>query len=169
MNLLAGLLYDPSVAVGKATNALLAMTAIDTSNCRLTFTAPRHGQVLVRLVVPLEIANGGAHPWVMLGVLDGSTIRGRVLASIGALNNSSTVADSLILSASFIVSGLPSEGIVSLDAAYGIEIVSTSAATMLKFGGPDDAIEHTAWGGISFEVYDPQPVLVNASTSRSDH
>lgn len=36
MNLLASTLYDPAVAVTKATTALLAMTAFDTTNLRLT-------------------------------------------------------------------------------------------------------------------------------------
>ena len=49
MNLLKAALYDPSVAVSKATSALLAMTALDTTNLRLAITVPAHGMVRFRL------------------------------------------------------------------------------------------------------------------------
>jgi hypothetical protein len=49
MALLAGVAYDPAAAVTKATSAALAMTAFDTTNLRVTFTAPANGKVLVRI------------------------------------------------------------------------------------------------------------------------
>ncbi len=49
MALLASVNYDPATAVSAATSALLAMTALDTTNLRLTFTTPSNGFVLVRM------------------------------------------------------------------------------------------------------------------------
>jgi hypothetical protein len=49
MALPAGVAYDPAAAVTKATSAALAMTAFDTTNLRVTFTAPANGKVLVRI------------------------------------------------------------------------------------------------------------------------
>lgn len=49
MNLLKAVNYDPAVAVSKATSALLAMTAFDTTNLRLATTVPAHGMVRFRL------------------------------------------------------------------------------------------------------------------------
>jgi hypothetical protein len=49
MALLAGVAADPAAAVTKATSAAPAMTAFDTTNLRVTFTAPANGKVLVRI------------------------------------------------------------------------------------------------------------------------
>ena len=73
MALLAGTLYDPTTSVNKVTTAALAMTALDTTNLRLTFTAPANGAVLVRLVGTLHGAT--TFPQILLGVLDGSTVK----------------------------------------------------------------------------------------------
>ena len=49
MSLLGARLYDPVTAVTRSTAAALAMTALDTTNLRLTFTAPASGAVLVSM------------------------------------------------------------------------------------------------------------------------
>ena len=77
MGLLAGTCYDPAVAVNKVTTSLLAMTAIDTTNLRLTFTVPANGAVMVRLRGVIHGAT--TVPQIYLGCLEGSTIRGRVV------------------------------------------------------------------------------------------
>lgn len=46
MNLLGAKLYDPAGAVSKATSSLLAMTAFDTTNLRLTVTAANRTRYL---------------------------------------------------------------------------------------------------------------------------
>jgi hypothetical protein len=69
MALLASASYDPAAAVSKATTALLAMTALDTTNLRVTFVAPPNGSVMVRLK---GLTTGAVtYPRILLGVLDG--------------------------------------------------------------------------------------------------
>lgn len=148
MALLAGTLYDPSTAVTKNTTAALAMTALDTANLRLSFTAPANGAVLVRL-------NGTIHgattfPQILLGVLEGSTVKGRVhpRAVIGGTNLATTMLD---VEALFVVTGLTPGASLTWDAAYGVETLV--AATGLKYGGPNDATANNAWGGFAFEIW----------------
>src|ERR1700687_5807880 len=76
MNLLGAALYDPAVAVSKATSSLLAMTALDTTNLRLTVTVPAHG--LLRFVLKCTIEGATTFPRILLGVLNGATVVGRV-------------------------------------------------------------------------------------------
>jgi hypothetical protein len=63
------------VAVSAATTSTLAMTALDTTNLRLTFGVPVTGKVLVRLQGTLHGAT--TYPQILLGVLEGSTVKGR--------------------------------------------------------------------------------------------
>lgn len=152
MALLAGVNYDPSTAVAKATSALLAMTAFDTTNLRLTFTAPANGAVLVRIRTNLSGAT--TMPQVLLGVLSGASVVGRI-SPIGAIPGTAVATTNNTQEALFLVTGL--SGSQTWDAAYGVEIVL--ASTNIHYGGPNNSTANDAWGGFSFEVYDTPNLL----------
>lgn len=152
MALLAGINYDPTTAVAKATTALLAMTAFDTTNLRLTFTAPANGSVLVRI----RCTESGAttFPDILLGVLSGSTVIGRQ-APVGALGGTAATTTGVTQEACFTVTGL--SGSQTWDAAYAVQVLL--ASTAIRYGGPNDTTANNAWGGLSFEVYDAPNLL----------
>lgn len=147
-NLLGSKLYDPSGAVSKATTAALAMTAIDTTNLRITFTAPASGNVMVRLRAPVHGAT--TFPQILLGVMSGSSVVGRA-AGIGALKTTAVATAQLVNEAQFVVTGLTSGNSYTWDAAYGVETAVSS--TGLKYGGPNDTTTNNAFGGFLFEVW----------------
>lgn len=148
MALLAGTLYDPAAAVSKATTAALAMTALDTTNLRLTFTAPASGRVLVRLQGTLHGAT--TFPQIQLGVLEGSTVKGRV-SPAGLVNGNLAATTFLTVEGLFVVTGLTAGASLTWDAAYGVETVV--ASTGLKYGGPNNTTANDAFGGFAFEVW----------------
>lgn len=152
MNLLGAALYDPAVAVSKATSALLAMTAVDTTNLRLAITVPAHGLVRFRMRC---IATGATTvPVVLLGVMNGATVIGRVAPA--AENATANVAtQNFLLDAEFTVSGLAA-GAMNVDAAYAVQVVV--AATNIKYGGPNTNAGANAWGAFVFEAWDPRPI-----------
>lgn len=153
MNLLGAKLYDPAVAVSKVTTSLLAMTAFDTTNLRISFTVPAHGFVRVKMAcVHHGSTTNGQH---LLGVLEGSTVRGRVGCNMNLLGTA-VATTQILLSCDFTVAGL-SPGAVSWDAAYGVEIVA-SANGAIKYGGPNDTTTNNAFGAFVFEIWDPQPL-----------
>ena len=150
MALLAGTTYDPGTAVSKATTALLAMTALDTTNLRQTFVVPANGRVLVRI-------DGGAlhgaatYPQILLGVLEGTTVRLRK-APQTTFMGVAAASTYLVPSMSGIVTGLSAGASLTWDAAYAVE--SIVAATGYKYGGPNtNATATDAFGGISFEIW----------------
>lgn len=148
MALLAGTLYDPATAVSKATTAALAMTAIDTTNLRLTFTVPMSGRVLVRLQGTLHGAT--TFPQILLGVLEGATVKGRVAP--GGLKQGTDLATTfLTVEGIFVVTGLSPAASLTWDAAYGVETVV--ASTGLKYGGPNNTTANDAFGGFTFEIW----------------
>lgn len=154
MKLLAGKLYDPGTAASVSTASLLAMTAIDTTNLRLTFTAPSNGTVMVRARAPMSGASSSAQ--ILLGVLDGSTVKCRMAPA----QFSKTVAAAAVVSlqtATMLVTGLTPGTSYTWDLAYGVEFAV--ASTVIKYGGPNDSSNATAWGGISFEIWDTQGLL----------
>lgn len=155
MKLLGAKLYDPSVAVTKATSALLAMTAMDTTNLRLTVTIPSHGMIRVRIAGVVHGAT--TFPSILVGVLDGSTVRGRVAPS-QRLGNTAVATAMVHWEADFVITGL-TPGSMTLDAAYGVETVI--ASTGIKYGGPNDTTANNAWGGLLFQIYDPDPWPTN--------
>lgn len=157
MNLLAAKLYDPAGAVTKATSALLAMTALDTTNLRLAITVPAHGMIRVRMAGVVHGAT--TFPSILLGVMNGSTILGRV-APVQSLGNTAVATALVNVEADFIVTGL-TPGAMNVDAAYGVETII--ASTGLKYGGPNDATANNAFGGFVFEIYDPKPAPANFS------
>ena len=148
MALLAGTLYDPASSVSKATTSTLAMTAIDTTNLRLTFGVPVTGRVLVRMQAVLHGAT--TYPQILLGVLEGATVKGRV-APAGLLQGVAAATTFLTVEGLFVVTGLTPSATLVWDAAYGVETVV--ASTGLKYGGPDNATANDAFGGFAFEVW----------------
>lgn len=152
MALLAAKNYDPATAVSKATTAALAMTALDTTNLRATFTVPSNGAVLVRLQGTLH--GGSATPFipqVLLGVLEGATVRMR-LAPAGLPNGTVGSATLYVtVEAMMVVSGLTAGASLTWDAAYGVEGIV--AGSGLKYGGPNNATVNDAWGAFLFELY----------------
>lgn len=152
MNLLGAKLYDPVTAVDASTASLLAMTAFDITNLRLGVIVPAHGFVRVRIMCALEGAT--TFPSVLLGVLVGVVVKGRV-SPMQVLGNTAVATARLGLLADFVISGL-TPGATNFDAAYGVEV--TVAATNIKYGGPDDTITDNAWGAFVFEIWDPQPI-----------
>lgn len=141
-------MYDPAVAVNKATTALLAMTALDTTNLRITFTVPDSGTVRVRLAGTIHGAT--TVPQIVLGVLEGATVRGRQRPMLGGGNVAATTG--LMAEATFLVTGLTPSANLTWDAAYGVETVV--AATGLKYGGPNNTTANDAFGGFAFEIWD---------------
>lgn len=154
MNLLTAKHYDPAVAATHDVgSSVLAMTAFDTTNLRLAFTVPAHGMVRVRISCP--IGGGFNMSCVLFGVLEGASVRGRKLANPQAAWNVGGSDNTALLVADFVITDL-APGAVTWDAAYGVE--SAQASMLLRYGGPDDAVLGTGWGGIGFEVWDPQPL-----------
>jgi hypothetical protein len=152
MSLLAGVHYDPATAVAKSTASLLAMTAFDTTNLRLTFTAPANGSVLVRI----RCVESGAttFPDILLGVLSGASVIARQ-CPIGSIGGTAASTTGVTHEALFTVTGL--SGSQTWDAAYGVETIL--ASTNIHYGGPNDTTANNAWGGFIFEVYDTPNLL----------
>jgi hypothetical protein len=155
MNLLGAALYDPAGAVSKATSSLLAMTAFDTTNLRIAFTIPASGIVRVRM--GCVVTGATTFPTILLGVLEGSTVRARV-APKQTLGNTAVATAFVNAEIDCIISGL-TPGAVNWDAAYGVETVI--ASTNIKYGGPNDTTANNAWGAFYFEIWDPKPNPTN--------
>lgn len=147
-HLLDAINYDPGTAVSKATSSLLAMTALDTTNLRITFTVPDSGKVLVRLRGC--VVGSSSYPQIILGVLESSTVKGRG-TPIGGLSTAVGSTMPMTQESEFIVTGLTPGASLTWDAAYGVEVVV--ASTNLKYGGPNNASGNDAWGAFLFEVW----------------
>jgi hypothetical protein len=159
VNLLGAKLYDPAVAVTKNTTAALAMTALDTTNLRIAVTVPAHGIVKFRLSGCVHGAT--TFPSILLGVLNGSTVVGR-MAPIQTLGNTAVATALLNVEAQFIVTGL-TPGAANFDAAYAVETIV--AATGIKYGGPNDTTVNNAFGAFVIEAWDPQSQTANTTLS----
>ncbi len=146
--LLGSILYDPSSAVSKATDTAIAMTAMDTTNLRITFTAPASGKVLVRMRGVLHGAT--TFPHVLFGVLQAAALIGRV-CPMGGLKTTAVATAQLAREGQFIVTGLNPGNQYVWDAAYGVEVVI--ASTGLKYGGPNNTTTNDAFGGFLFEIW----------------
>lgn len=147
MTLLASRLYDPAVAVTKATTATLAMTPLDTTELRVNFTAPANGAVLVRIAAPVHGA--ATFPQILFGVMDGLTVVARVAPKYATPNLAATTI--AVAEALFVVSGLTPGAELTWDAAYGVETLV--ASTAIKYGGPNDGTANNAFGAVIFEVW----------------
>jgi hypothetical protein len=87
----------------------------------------------------------------MLGVLEGTTVRGRLVPA-GLPNNVVGSATAfLTVEALFLVTGLTPGAALTWDAAYGVEGIV--AGSGLKYGGPNDATVNNAFGAFLFEVW----------------
>lgn len=147
------------------------MTALDTTNLRLTFTAPANGIVQVRLKGQTHGAASG--PRIMLGVLDGATVVGR-MSPMGSVFGTNLATQQYGQECTFLVTGLTPSNSYTWDAAYGVELILASSA--LKWGGPNDTTTDNNFGAFSFEVwettnllagklYDPATLTTKATTS----
>jgi hypothetical protein len=154
--LLAGTVYDPTTAATKSTASAIAMTALDTTNLRLTFTATQTA-VLVRMRCCVATVTTTTLPAIMLGVLDGSTVKGRQ-SPINGRNAGAVANEHQTYEASFVVTGLTAGQSYTWDAAYGVETVDANAK--IKYGGPDNATTNDAWGGFVFEIWETRNLLV---------
>src|SRR5687768_4225829 len=141
--------YDPAVAVNKATTAAIAMTALDTANLRIAFTVPASGRVLVRLQGTVHGAT--TFPSILLGVLEGTTVIGRV-APLGGLKTTAVATAMVTQEATFVVQGLTPSQAKTWDAAYGVETGVLSSG--LKYGGPNNATGNDAFGAFLFEIWE---------------
>jgi hypothetical protein len=171
MALLAGENYDPSTAVQKSCTSRLAMTAFDTTNLRLTFTAPENGIVLVRIRCTVDGAT--TFPSILLGILQAGTVIARQ-APIGAICGTAVATTQVVQEALFTVAGLTPGNEYVWDAAYGVELLLSGAT--INYGGPNNTTGDNAWGGLQFEIweaptclgsilYDPSTAATKACTS----
>ena len=157
MACLGSVLYDPSTLATKATTALLAMTAFDTANAAITFTAPSNGNVLVKI----RAAHKGAStsPQVLMGCLEASpsagTVRGRQVPvhAARALGSSNLVVNEVV----YPVTGLTPAASYTWQAAYGVETLL--AATQFGWGGPNNTTASDAYGALGFEIWDTENLL----------
>ncbi len=161
MKLLAGTCYDPASQASKATSSLLAMTAFDTTNLRLTFTVPSNGAVLVRLRT--VVGSAASVPQLLLGLLDHSNsdvVKARQAVLMpGVTSNSSSLVQPI--AATFVITGLTPGASLTYDAAYGVEIVI--ASSVIRYGGPNDTTAANAGGGFSYEIFDAPGLLAAAA------
>lgn len=144
--LLGSVAYDPGTLVSKSLASLLAMTAFDTTNARITFTAPASGKVFWRLRC---LADAGSDSgMVLLGVLDGATVKARIACPAFV----STTVGGTPLEASGVITGLTPSTSYSFDAAYGIE--NAVSSRNLAYGGPNNTTADDAAGAIIFEIWE---------------
>jgi hypothetical protein len=157
MGILASAQYDPGTAVtNKSCAALLALTAFDTTNLRCTFTAPASGNVLARMAVTCHGGTTPAFPITLLGVLDGSTLKGRVMPQ-GAPTATVLATSFRTDEGSLVITGLTPGNSYSYDMAYAVQVLATAAN--YKYGGPNNATANDAWGAAMFEIWDAGNLL----------
>lgn len=149
MTVLVARNHDPATAVTLATTAALAMTAMDTTNLRATFTVPTSGAVTVRICVTVHGAT--TFPSILLGVLQGSTVICRQ-APIGGLKNTAVATAHVTQETVMTITGLTPGASLTWDAAYGVE--TGVAATGIKYGGPNNTTANDAFGAATFEVWE---------------
>lgn len=159
MTVLASTAYDPAVAVSVSATAATAMTAFDTTNLRLTFTAPSNGNVLIRSKVPFS-GTTGVYPQFLIGVLDGATVKVRMMPMCqngggGLTVNASNMSG---FEGVGLVTGLTPGNSYTWDLAYAID-VAAGASGALKYGGPNDASGADAWGAITYEIWKTDNLL----------
>jgi hypothetical protein len=148
-NLLGGVFYDPASAATKSTQSLLAMTAMDTSNLRLTVTAPASGKIMWRVRTQFHGSTTVSAP--LLGVLESSTVVARV-APVLSVIDSLAATSCMACEASGVITGV-SAGSHTYDAAYAVQVVSGTGGAGLKHGGPDNTTTNDAFGGTAFELW----------------
>jgi hypothetical protein len=156
MAVLGAISYDPATRVQLSGASALAMTALDTTNLRITFTAPANGIVSVRLKGQTHGGTSGVGPGMYLGVLDGATVKGRLCPVTGVGEAAATTQNTR--EAIFTVTGLTPSSSYTWDAAYGVE--GTGAASNLEYGGPNNTTTDDAAGAFQFEIWETANLLV---------
>jgi hypothetical protein len=152
-NLLAAVNYDPASAVtSAATTSALAMTALDTTNLRASFTTPASGPGSAFVLVRCRAINHGAGGVVsgMLGVLEGASVKARIPTAGSTQSGTQAATDFQPWDGSTLVAVSPSTS-YNWDLAYAVEV--TQANSALKYGGPDDTTADNAWGAAILEVW----------------
>lgn len=152
VNLLGACLYDPAIAQTKATTALRAMTALDTTFLRMTFTTAASGpgstSVWYRLRTQFHgSTTDGSH---LLGVMDGATVRAR-RSPVKAAPQTGASSSCLACEATGVIKGLTPSTTYTFDAASGVQVVSGGGG--FKQGGPDNATTNDAFGATGFEIW----------------
>jgi hypothetical protein len=137
------------------------MNAFDTTNLRLSFTA-RSNLVLVRMRTNLSGAT--TMPQVLLGVLDGSTVKGRQVP-LGALPGTALATTNIPLVAEFVVT-TTSGTAYNWDAAGSVQ--TPIAATNIHYGGPNNTGSNNAWGGFAFEIWNPIAYIPSTIVTNND-
>lgn len=157
MNLLGAVLYDPGTAVTKGAAASV-MAAFDTTNARILFTVPPSGRV--RVLIGTTLHGATTYSQIMLGVMEGSTIKGRIVPQ--SVQNGTALATTMLsVRGDFIVPGLTPGAALTWDAAWAIETFVT--ASLIKYGGPNDTTANNAFGALQFEIWDPSPAYAPAA------
>lgn len=146
-NCLGAVAYDPAAAVSKATSSLIAMTAFDTTNARISFVA-QTTRVLWR--IRCNLSGATTFPQVLLGVMDGATVKGRA-TPVAGIPATALATTNVALEASGVITGLTRGTTFNYDAAYSVDIVL--AATNIHYGGPNDTTANNAWGALQFEIW----------------
>jgi hypothetical protein len=149
MSLLAAKNYDPATAVTVSLSTLTAMTALDTTNLRLNFTAPVSGNVLVRMKCGLYVTSYPV-PALLFGVMEGATIKARGIP-MGLFTNYSSGASYWGLEWTVAITGLTAGAPLTWDAAMAVKYSGSSAT--LRYGGPSDTNIASAFGAFQFEVW----------------
>ncbi len=162
--LVAGVHYDPST-VGNASIASLGpMTALDTTNLRLTFTAPASGNVMVRMRGVAHGTTASSGGQLLFGVLESGAIKCRQRTEV-TWNNTGTAplaTDHLVQQSRMVVTGLTPSSSYTWDAAYGVE--GNAASGNLSWGGPNNTTQDDAYGGFAYEIWDAGGSPSNPST-----
>jgi hypothetical protein len=89
-------------------------------------------------------------PQILYGVLDGSTVKGRV-APMGGLKTTALATAQPCLEGQFVITGLTAGNSYTYDAAVATE--TAVASTAIKFGGPNNTTTNDAFGGFLYEIW----------------
>lgn len=143
--LLGSVTYDPGTIVEKSLASIVAMTAFDTTNARITFTAPASGKVQAKGAC-LAYNTAAGRSAIYLGVLDGATVRLRQMA----LDHMTFETFTGKATMDGIIDGLTPGSSYTFDLAYGCE--QTGGA--LRYGGPNNTSGDDAAGALTFEVWE---------------
>lgn len=148
MSLLGAVYYNPTTRVGVQPLAVTGLTAIDTSNLRISFTAPATGRVMVRMQAAIVRADTGYAPNQFVGVLRGSTNLGVTLPFV---SGDQFLSGSTLLrtwTAAMPVTGLTAGSAQTWDAAIQCTVANGSGG--IFYGGGNTASQV---GGFAFEIY----------------
>lgn len=153
MALLGAINYDPSSGGATATiSATSAMVAFDSTNLRLTFTAPSSGRVMVRLAAAVTGTAAGTAsglPQLLAGVMDtSSVIKGRGQVRYYA-TGTYTTSGIIGWDALFPVTGLTGGNSYTWDAAWSCSFQGAGTGT-ITWGNSNGS---GGRGGFCYEIY----------------